>query len=99
MGVNLSANIGTTNFGTLTVTTTNGFALNTNNVGTVNSSGGSLTQSGAGGSTSGGKGFGLEVSGLTGSPGIISSSSGCERSICGLWLIICFVFLCGFRNG
>ncbi|MCA1633538.1 MAG: cadherin-like domain-containing protein, partial [Acidobacteria bacterium] len=50
IGVDLTNNATRTiGFTSLTVTTTNAFALNTNNSGTVNSGGGSLTQSGAGG--------------------------------------------------
>ena len=50
IGVDLTNNATRTiGFASLAVTTTTGFALNTNNSGTVNVGGGSLTQSGAGG--------------------------------------------------
>ncbi|HEU4595057.1 MAG TPA: Calx-beta domain-containing protein [Pyrinomonadaceae bacterium] len=50
IGVDLTNNATRTiGFTSLAVTTTTGFALNTNNSGTVNAGGGSLTQSGAGG--------------------------------------------------
>jgi hypothetical protein len=50
IGVDLTNNATRTiGFTSLTVTTTNAFSLNTNNSGTVNAGGGSLTQSGAGG--------------------------------------------------
>jgi hypothetical protein len=50
IGVDLTNNAThTIGFTTLNVTTTNAFALNANNSGTVNAGGGSLTQNGAGG--------------------------------------------------